>query len=250
MGKEKFRTILRFIGLTDDVTAIPRLIILGGGAVTVALGHIFEAIRNLSLGYQILFGLGVLLLWLAGVLSVVGWLRRRKPPVLEASTRTTAWLERLAEQDIDNLSQRIKVEVRQIDFNGLNANVPHLKLFIRLVNASIFKVKLLRCDGYIQLSSEQCSPPQLDKYPELEHGTSAKVTLHQSLDKTTAQWLMKVVKTDNKVNIVCIMCQLVFQVISEGYNKQVEITLNDGGLNCTPEGVQIIFNGNIGRVTS
>ena len=45
------------------------------------------------------------------------------------------------------------------------------------------------------------------------------------------------------------MCKLVFQVTSEGYSKQVEIVLNDGGLNCTPEGIQVIFNGNIGKVT-
>ncbi len=161
-----------------------------------------------------------------------------------------SWLEQLQSQDIDNLAQRIKVEVRQIDFVGLNDKVPHLKLFVRLVNASIFKVKLLRCDGYIQLSGIKCEPPQIDQLPELGHGTNEKVELHQGLNDATAQWLKEQAETNTTVTIVCIMCQFIFQVTSEGYNKQVEIPINEGGLSCIPKGIVVIFNGNIGRVTN
>ena len=115
-------------------------------------------------------------------------IRRRDllSPVVQSNAPKLEWLERLPEHDLDNLKERIKVEVRQISFTGLTANVPHLNLFVRIVNASIFKVKLLRCDGYIQLSGEQCIPPQPDKLPELEHGTGGKVNLHQNIDGKTA----------------------------------------------------------------
>ncbi len=162
----------------------------------------------------------------------------------------SSWLAQLALQDLDNLKQRVRVEVRRVHFSGLNDKVPYFQLVVKLFNSSVFKVKLLRCDGFIQLNGSHCAPPQLDKLPELEHGTSGEVTLHQSLNDATAQWLMKVTKTDNKVNIVCIMCQFVFQVTSGGYNKQVEIILNDGGLNCTPKGIAVISNGQIGTVMS
>lgn len=176
--------------------------------------------------------------------------RKRTKTILSEPKDIPSWLEQLASQDLDNLKYLIKVEVRQIEFDGLNDRVPHFRLFVRLINASIFRVKLSRCDGYIQLSGSQCAPPQLDRLPELEHGTGGRVELHQSLNDKTAKWLMEQAATNTHVNIVCIACQFVFQVTSHGYNKQVEIPLNEGGLNCVPKRTVVIFNGNIGTVTN
>ena len=179
--------------------------------------------------------------------------RQRKRGLLatnDSVIQIPEWLEMIASQDLDNIKQRIRAEVREVKFGGLEAKEPSFELTVRIVNTSIFRVKLLRCDGFIQLSGSQCVPPQLYRFPEIEHGTGETVDLHQSLNDRTAQWLIEQGKNNSPINIVCNTCQFVFQVTSEGYNRQIEIPIREGGLPCIPKGIVVVSNGHIGRLTS
>lgn len=175
---------------------------------------------------------------------------RSQPKEAKGSSlqKGTEWLEKLAEQDFANLAQRIKVEVRRVNFSGLNDKVPNLELVVSIFNSSVFRAKLLRCDGYIQLSGNKCAPPQLDKLPKLEHGTGSEVKLYQNLNDSTAEWLKEEAEANGLINIVCIMCKLVFQITGNGYDEQVDIVVKDDGLPCIPKGTIVISGGYIATI--
>lgn len=77
MWNKRIRTILRAIGITDDITAVPKVLMWAGGLVTTALLNIFAAVRALPWYYQALMGIGVLLFWVAVIVAVVQWHGRR-----------------------------------------------------------------------------------------------------------------------------------------------------------------------------
>lgn len=169
----------------------------------------------------------------------------RSVPLTKVEEKPTDfdWLRNLAQEDIDNLSQRIKVEVRMLDFAGLNRLEPFFQLIVSVTNTTVFKVRLKNCDGNIQTSSGPLSlPPQVQEPlpSHLAHGESKKFTLHQSVTKDTAQWLTEQAHSNNPVNFVCILCRFVFDVVTTGYDREVPIILKDDGLPCLPEGTYIV----------
>ncbi len=205
MGKRQFRTILRFIGLADDITAIPRLIWIGGGAVMVALGHIFEAIRNLPLGYQILFAVGVLLLWLAGVLFVVGWLRRRKQPLptgrsneVDPQTQRYAdWMTVAIQDDVGDLPGCIIVPVPHISWEHLEEKGDaYIEFNFNIWSSSVHLLeinKTVEGNIWFQDGELERTPVITQKASQLDH-----LRRSRSAQFTVRQWLSFTVKVDMK----------------------------------------------------
>lgn len=257
MDKTKFRKAIRIIGFTEDVTAIPKLIVFGGSAVTYVLAHIFQAIRDLSLGYQVILGLGVLLLWLAGVLFVLEWLRRRRPQstnITDTSqtpdmtpSKDLSWLERLASQDIDNLSQRIKAEVRKLDFNNLKQLNPEFEVSVSIVNTSVYKLELKSHVGFIQFGGSNWEP-KFDPV-NFTHSERKTILLRQTVTQEVAKYLMNEANAGNPVNFVCGQYRLVFNVLDKDYEEcKAEIPVREGGLPCIPKGVVVVATNDIGVV--
>lgn len=126
MGVEKqwFRKIFRIILFIDEISAIPRLIILGGTIVTIVITHISSVIRSLPLSYQILLGIGIFILWLAGVLAIVRWLKRRKLPnaiegISDFTQKYAGWMTMAIQDDVRDLPSCILIGEPHIDWEHL-----------------------------------------------------------------------------------------------------------------------------------
>ena len=119
---------------------------------------------------------------------------------------------------------------------------------MNVTNASVFRVSLSQCIGFIMLDGAHCSSPKVTNLPELEHGRSVRVELDQDLNDAVAKDLTERVIKGIKVNVGCLNCKFVFQVRSGSYDKQIDIPIRDGGLPCIPEGVVMISGAKIGQV--
>ena len=225
--------------------------------ISIALS---ESLRSLHWGWQLVFVLGVVTLMLAfvgiAIRPVRIWFHGRigstsvgkAQTIAESTDQATSWLEDVAQQDLDNLAQRIKVEVRRLEFGGLNRREPFFQLLVNVTNTTVFEIRLKSCDGHIQVSSGPLSLSPLVQEPplpaHLAHGQNKKITLHQAVTKETAEWLTEQASTKNPVTFVCILCRLVFDVVTIGYDREIPIVLKDDGLPCLPEGTyEVPFRG-------
>jgi len=195
MDKRKLRTILRFIGLTDDIMAIPRLIWIGGGAVLVALGHIFKAIRNLPLGYQILFAVGVLLLWLALVLFVVKSRKRGNAPGTRNETQSSVkqkLLEQVFQDDYYNLYRA--VQIKRIDWNmsEIKNDMPYIIAKIHIVNNAVFPITITGVEGNMMIRGQKCTQPiTMSGRSNIDRFGEGNATIEQAFPSTLANQLIE-----------------------------------------------------------
>ncbi len=186
MDRQRFKKILRIILFVDEVTTIPRLIILGGTIVTTAFAHIFNAIRSLPLAYEILLGIGILLLWFAGVLAIVRWLRRRKQPKID----TLNWCTEILNSDRKELAKRLYKKDLQWLTNELNESDSAIGLILPLINASIFPVLIVGVKGRFKIDGKKCGQvAEMEGKSRIPHGESGNLRITQQLSPIKASIL-------------------------------------------------------------
>lgn len=191
-----------------------------------------------------------------GLLSWSAWpvlkrVRFQKPIRLtsgqaEANPKTKlspnlSWLEQLAEQDYANLAQRIKVEPRDIRFDGLENLQPEFEIIVSLTNTSVFKVNFQDCIGFVQFENSKVEPKILDKPKSLIHSESTRIHLRFPITSEAARWLRDQADDKKAVGFTCSECLLFFQVNTQGYESgKIKIPLVEGQIIRMPKGSNIL----------
>ena len=204
MERQRFRKILRIILFVDEVTAIPRLIILGGTIVTTALAHIFSAIRSLPLAYEILLGIGILLLWLAGVLAIVRWLRRRKQPNVIAgipafTQKYADWMATAIQDDVYDFPNCVMVREPHIYWEHLEEREDaYIEFNFDIWSSSVLLLEISKqVEGHIHFRGcGELKDIPLKDVPEITQKASQLSHLRRSrfAQLTIKQWLSYTVK--------------------------------------------------------
>jgi hypothetical protein len=198
MERPGFRKILRIILFIDEVSTIPRLIILGGTLVTTALTQISSVIRSLPLSYEILLGIGIFILWLTGVLAIVRWLKRRKlPNVIEGISDFTQkyadWLTTAIQDDVCDLPSCILIGEPHICWEHLKEREDAYIEF----NFNIWSSSVLLLEISKQVEGHICfQGGELERIPEITQEASQLRHLRRSrvAHLKIRQWLSFPVK--------------------------------------------------------
>ena len=170
--------------------------------MTTVLAHISIAIRSLPLAYEILLGIGILLLWLAGVLVIVRWLKRRKQPNVIAgipafTQKYADWMETAIQDDLSDLPGCVRV-------NELNIYWEHLEeredAYIEF-NFDIWSSSVLWLEISKQVEGHICfRGGELERIPEITQKANQLSHLRRSRSAqlTIRQWLSFPVKARMK----------------------------------------------------
>lgn len=82
--------------------------------MTIVLTQISNVIGSLPLSYKVLLGIGIFILWLAGVLAIVRWLKRRKLPnaiegISDFTQKYADWMTTAIQDDVRDLPSCILI---------------------------------------------------------------------------------------------------------------------------------------------
>ena len=170
--------------------------------MTTALAHISTAIRSLPLAYEILLGVGILLLWLAGVLVIVRWLRRRKQPnviagIPDFTQKYADWMATAIQDDLSDLPGCVRVNEPNIYWEHLEEREDAYIEF----NFDIWSSSVLWLEISKQVEGHICfQGGELERIPEITQKASQLSHLRRSRSAqlTIRQWLSFPVKTRMK----------------------------------------------------
>jgi hypothetical protein len=160
--------------------------------VTTVLAQLSSAIRNLPLSYEILLGIGILILWSAGILAIVRWLRRRKQPnVIEGISDTQKyadWMKMAIEDDVRDLPGCIMVNEPRICWEHLEEREDaYIEFNFDIWSSSIFFLEISKqVEGHIyyRAGGLERIPEIIQKASQLSHlrrSRSAKFIIRQWL---------------------------------------------------------------------
>lgn len=170
--------------------------------MTTTLVHISIAIRSLSLTYEILLGIGILLLWLAGVLVIVRWLRRRKQPnviagIPDFTQKHADWMATAIQEDLGNLPGCVRVNEPNICWEHLEEREDAYIEF----NFDIWSSSVLWLEISKQVEGHICfRGGELERIPEITQKADQLSHLRRSRSAhlTIRQWLSFPVKARMK----------------------------------------------------
>jgi len=154
------------------------------------------------------------------------------PPVDEKAM--PSWLEGVLHEDKERLASRVYGRVEQWFFTHIDTTEPYIEVIIRIINASIFSLRLTGVEGQFSISQIRCNQfAQMEGASRIPHGESGNIHIRQPISKETAGLMMECRKAKGSVDIDLQSCLLIIEAeeeqlehigIGAGHNYTVEVT--------------------------
>jgi hypothetical protein len=122
----------------------------------------------------------------------------------ERALADSPWVQRLpalAQDDASYITSRIVATVVGWDWRHLHETEPYILFHLRVVNASVFRVKVLGYQGALRVFSTPCALPAAMAVVELQHGDVRDLEVRQPVASATAQVLQEACRAGSKVII-------------------------------------------------